>query len=79
MHYSKCESDLLTPSQAAEILGCSEKTLRNWRWQGYGPPAVYLSRRMVRYRREDVMAFIDERVHRSTTEAQDVWGAAHGV
>ena len=49
---------LLTPRQAAEILGLAEPTLRRWRHEGRGPAFVKLSPSVVRYRAADVEAFV---------------------
>lgn len=50
---------LLTTQQAAELLGLSEQTLRNWRTTGGGPPAVKVGRN-VRYRGRDLERWLDE-------------------
>ena len=34
-------------------------TLRNWRWRGEGPRYRKLGKRMVRYARADLLAFIE--------------------
>lgn len=52
--------DLLTEVEAAAILGARVQTLRNWRWKGEGPRFVKVGARMVRYRRGDLDAFIDQ-------------------
>lgn len=50
---------LLTDVELATFLGCAVQTLRNMRWRGDGPHYVKLGGgRMVRYRPEDVQAFI---------------------
>lgn len=49
---------LLTPAQAARILGVTEKTLRNWRSQRIHLPYIHIGGR-VRYRRADLKAWID--------------------
>ncbi len=51
--------NLLTDVELAELLGCSVLTLRNMRWRGEGCRYVKLGGRMVRYRPEDVRAFIE--------------------
>jgi predicted DNA-binding transcriptional regulator AlpA len=51
---------LLSPSQAAHYLECSLDTLKRWRRLNTGPKFVRLgSRKLVRYRVEDLDAFID--------------------
>lgn len=50
--------DLIDEKEAAEILGVSLKTMRNWRWRGEGGPrARKLGARLVRYHRGDLAAF----------------------
>lgn len=50
---------LLTPMEVAERLRVSTRTLEFWRHQGRGPAFVRLGKR-VRYRPDDVEAFIAE-------------------
>lgn len=52
---------LLTDNEVAALLGASLQTVRNWRWRGEGPRFVKLGGRMVRYRPDDVQAFIEGR------------------
>lgn len=59
---------LLKQNQAASLLGVSERTLECWRSRGGGPPFVKISRRAVRYRRQDIDQWVGERVQRSTSE-----------
>ena len=61
-------TELIDTSIAAELCGISQMTLRKWRTMGSGPQFVKLGR-SVRYRREDILAFIAERVFGNTTEA----------
>lgn len=51
---------LLTPEEVAEMLGISETTLKRWRLDGEGPPAVFLSPRTIRYSPEAVAAWMDD-------------------
>ena len=60
---------LLTTRQAAKFLGLKPSCLENWRWKGYGPPYVQVTRRAIRYRREDLDAFVQERRRFSTSDA----------
>ncbi|WP_019647225.1 helix-turn-helix transcriptional regulator [Novispirillum itersonii] len=54
--------DLLTPEQAAALLSVSPATLERWRARRplHGPAFIKMSPRVVRYRRSDVTAFIEE-------------------
>lgn len=48
----------LTQEQAATYLGVTQETLRKWRRDGYGPKHLRLSLRFIRYRVEDLDAFL---------------------
>ena len=47
---------------AAEILGLSVITLRNWRCLGKGPQYLKLSDRAIRYRVNDLLAWAESHV-----------------
>lgn len=51
--------DLIDEHEAALILGCAVQSLRNWRWKRIGPRWRKVGMRMVRYRRDDLLAFIE--------------------
>lgn len=51
--------DLLTEHEAAEALNVAVRTLRNWRSLRKGPRWVRIGQRMARYRRDDLLAFIE--------------------
>ena len=57
---------LLTESQVFEIFGIQPKTLANWRCRGRGPAFVKVGGH-VRYRPEDLKAFLNSRVFSSTS------------
>ena len=59
---------LLNQRQAASLIGVSERTLECWRCRGGGPPFVKISRRAVRYRRQDIDQWVGERVQHSTSD-----------
>ena len=50
--------ELLTITEAADMLRTPVATLRYWRHQGIGPRSFRLGRRLL-YRRDDVHAWID--------------------
>lgn len=60
---------LLDTNRAAAKLGMSKQTLANWRLRGNGPPFFKIGN-AVRYRPEDMEAWIDARRARHTAEAQ---------
>lgn len=55
--------DLLAEREAAAILGVSIQTLRNWRWRREGPRFRKIGSRLVRYCRDDLLAFIEGTAH----------------
>ncbi|WP_298162643.1 AlpA family transcriptional regulator [Acidocella sp.] len=57
---------LLTARQAGELLGVSPETLERWRGAGTGPAFIRLSGRYIRYRQDDLEAFI-QNARRSST------------
>jgi excisionase family DNA binding protein len=50
--------ELLTITEAADVLRTPVATLRYWRHRGIGPGSFHLGRRVL-YRRDDVHAWID--------------------
>lgn len=50
----------LTPQQAAEFLSISKYTLQNQRSQRVGPPFVKLRNRLVRYKKSDLIAYLEK-------------------
>ena len=59
---SRASARLLTPRQAAELLGVPESTLAQWRSQRRGPPYVKLESRLIRYRVAHLEAYLAEHV-----------------
>jgi len=53
---------LLRTAAAASYLDIRERTLETWRARGEGPPFVRISRRAVRYRLSDLLAWAAEHV-----------------
>ncbi len=49
---------LLTPGEAAELIGVSRETLRHWRHTGYGPPLSKPKGRKIRYPEGPLQAWI---------------------
>lgn len=45
--------------EVAELSGISAVTLRRWRAEGKGPKFVRIGERAIRYRRADVLAWLD--------------------
>ena len=60
----KTETDTASPwmttEQAAAYLGLQENTLRVWRHKGSGPRYHVLNKRLIRYNREEVDAYVRE-------------------
>ncbi|MEA3278576.1 MAG: helix-turn-helix domain-containing protein [Pseudomonadota bacterium] len=58
---------LLNEHQAAARLGLSHRTLQAWRWRGGGPRFVKLNN-AVRYRPEDLDAWLADRTRSNTAD-----------
>jgi len=52
---------LLKEGQAAEFLGLSDNTLRDWRWRNQGPPYIRLSAKCIRYDKEQLGQWLREK------------------
>lgn len=59
---------LLFSVEAAYLLGLSNRTLEAARLKGGGVPYFRLSRRAVRYRRQDILDWIKDRRRNSTSD-----------
>lgn len=51
--------EFLTETEAASFLRVKRQTLSNWRWAHTGPKFFRIGLRMVRYRRTDLVAFVE--------------------
>lgn len=59
----------MSSGEVATMLGVSQATLSRWRFEGSGPQYLKLGARrksVVRYRREDVLAYLRECERRAT-------------
>ena len=61
-------TDLLTTQEEAAWLGVSTQWLEIGRAKSYGPPFERLGPRHIRYRVSRTIKWLDERVHRCTSE-----------
>lgn len=61
-------TNLITPPQLSARIGIKETTLANWRVLGRGPRFIRVGR-SIRYRSEDVEAWLSGRTADSTTDA----------
>jgi excisionase family DNA binding protein len=60
-------NELLNEEQTAKLIGVAEQTLAGWRCNGrYGLPFVKVGR-LVRYKRGDVMKWLDKRTVQAGT------------
>ena len=60
---------LMRQEEAARLLDVTPRALEAWRYRGGGPQWVAISGRCVRYRKSDLLAFIEERLKSSASEA----------
>ena len=60
---------MITEREAAPIVGMSVAWLQRKRWEGGGPPYVKYDR-AVRYRMEDLMAWIEAHAGQSSTSGE---------
>ncbi len=60
---------LLNENTAAAFLGYTVRALQNWRVRGGGPAFIKVSARSIRYRRRDLIAWIEK--HRRFNTSQD--------
>lgn len=51
---------LLKPKEAATYLKVQPGTLKTWRWSGKGPRFIRVGKKSIRYRLEDLEAFIQQ-------------------
>jgi excisionase family DNA binding protein len=58
------ETELLTITEAADLLRAPVATLRYWRHLGTGPTSFRLGRRVL-YRRDDLRSWIEDQHRRS--------------
>ncbi len=61
------EIELLTITEAADLLRTPVATLRYWRHRNIGPHSFRLGRRVL-YRRDDLRTWIDDKHSRSATD-----------
>lgn len=64
---------LLKEKSAAEFLQMSERTLQGMRLRGGGPLFIRISHRAVRYRRKDLLEWINSKIRTSTSDMGDVY------
>ena len=55
-------------NKAAKYLGLTPRTMQQWRWSGSGTRYVRVSGRCIRYRPEDLDAFVQTRIVSSTAD-----------
>jgi excisionase family DNA binding protein len=56
------QKEFLTRAEAAELLGLGTQTLSNWAWKGEGVPFVKLNKRCVRYHRDTILKWAEQRM-----------------
>ena len=59
---------LMNERGAAAYLGYTIRALQNWRLRGGGPVYVKVSARSIRYRRRDLLAWIETKTQANTSQ-----------
>ncbi|MCG7869356.1 MAG: helix-turn-helix domain-containing protein [Candidatus Thiodiazotropha taylori] len=62
------DKPLLTTTEAANLLGVSKAFLERDRWAGARVPFIRVGARAVRYRPDDLKAYINNQVRKSTSD-----------
>lgn len=57
---------LLTESEAANLLGLSPLTLRQWRGKGIGPSFIRMSPKVIRYKFLTLVQYQNDNTHQNT-------------
>jgi hypothetical protein len=60
---------VITPAETAALLCVQAKILKRWRGAGGGPKFIRLSSKTIRYRHDDIDAFVACRMRASTAAA----------
>lgn len=68
MEKQNMQVNLLTTREAARYLGLSKAFLERDRWAGAKVPFIKIGSRAVRYRTQDLDAYIQSRIRRSTSD-----------
>lgn len=66
--------ELLKEADTAQFLKMSVRTLQGMRIRGGGPKLIRISHRAVRYRRCDLLEWVESKLRRSTS---DMGGLSH--
>lgn len=69
-------SKIIRPKAAADMLGTSQKTLRQWAEAGYGPPRYRTGPNMIGYRLGDLEEWIAAHREKVDTDQQGTADAA---
>ena len=64
---------LMDERAAASVLCYSVRALQNWRHRGGGPKFVKVSARSIRYRRRDLLTWIEARTVANTSQPDDAF------
>jgi excisionase family DNA binding protein len=64
---------LLTPREAAELLGVPGSTLAHWRSERRGPPYIKLEGRLVRYRTADLEDYLARHAVGAEVDKVSAW------
>lgn len=68
---SRLAEPMMTANEVAEMIRVTPNALGVMRFRGYGPNYIRISPHCVRYRRADVLAFIDSHTVTPSEQADD--------
>lgn len=62
------QDHVMTEKEAAEFLNLSVRTLQTWRYRGGGPRYFKIRRKLVRYTKSDLLAWLEFHARYNTAE-----------
>ncbi len=68
---------VLNEKQASEYLNFTQRALQSWRLKGDGPLFIRISARAIRYRIEDLDAWLEDRLAKSTSDTTEAERSAN--
>jgi predicted DNA-binding transcriptional regulator AlpA len=70
MSVSSVQQEYLTTDEAAQLCGFTRAAFNQRRLRGDGPPYIKVGPRCIRYKRRDVLTWLDSRARPAATAVQ---------